>query len=55
MQRELTYCVLFNNINCIDALGVTVLSDPAFQRQREEQIPQRKTTMTVIFKNSLQT
>lgn len=28
-QREMTYCALFNNTVCIDALEVTVLSSPA--------------------------
>lgn len=41
-QGEMTYCALFNNTECIDALEVSALSSPVSRNQREELFPQRK-------------
>lgn len=47
---KMTYCVLSNNTECIDALEVSALCSPAFHDQPSAHFPKEK-NMTAIFKN----
>lgn len=41
-REEMSYCALFNNMEFIDTLEVSVLSSPASHNQSEDPFPPRK-------------